>query len=146
MENLNISATNSSPEINFDTTTNILSIIGESYPENTTHFYKSVFEWVDEFIENLKTEEVVFNIQLIYFNSSSSKVLMDLFDILEEACEDGKNIIVNWIYDAENEASLEYGEEFAEDIELLVFNLVEKQTLREEKLNKDKKSGRNREL
>jgi hypothetical protein len=126
MENLNIAATKSSPEINFDTQTNILAIAGESYPENTTQFYESVFVWLNEYIENLASEEVVFNIELIYFNSSSSKVLMDLFDTLEEACEDDKNIVVNWIYDEDNDASLEYGEEFAEDMEALTFNLVEK--------------------
>jgi len=126
METLNIPAKKSSPEINFDAQTNILSLVGESYPENTTLFYEPIFTWLEEFIENLQTQEVVFNIELIYFNSSSSKVLMDLFDILEEASEDDKNIVVNWIYDEENEASLEYGEEFAEDMESLTFNLVEK--------------------
>ena len=126
MESLNIAATKSSPEINFDTTTNILSIVGESYPENTTQFYERIFKFLEVFIENIETEKVSFNIELIYFNSSSSKVLMDLFDILEDASEDGKNIVVNWIYDEDNEASLEYGEEFAEDMESLTFNLVEK--------------------
>ena len=126
MENLNIAATKSSPQIDFNAQSNILSIIGESYPENTALFYESVFKWLDEFIENLQTQEMIFNIELIYFNSSSSKVLMDLFDILEEASEDDKNIVVNWIYDEDNEASLEYGEEFAEDMESLTFNLVEK--------------------
>jgi len=126
VENLHIPATKSSPEINFDAQTNILAITGESYPENTTQFYESVFKWLDNYIETLQDQEVIFNIELIYFNSSSSKVLMDLFDILEEASEEDKNIIVNWIYDEENDASLEYGEEFAEDMESLSFNLVEK--------------------
>jgi len=126
MENLQIEATKSSPKIDFNAQTNILSIVGESYPENTTQFYEKIFQWIEEFLENIKTEEVTFNIELIYFNSSSSKVLMDLFDTLEEASEEDKNIVVNWIYDEENEASLEYGEEFAEDIESLTFNLVEK--------------------
>lgn len=126
MEKLNIPATKSSPEINFDAQTNILSITGESYPENTTQFYESMFKWLDKYIGNLQTQEVVLNIELIYFNSSSSKVLMDLFDTLEEASADNKNITVNWLYDEDNEASLEYGEEFAEDIESLTFNLVEK--------------------
>ena len=126
MENLQIVATKSSPKIDFNAQTNILTIEGESYPENTTQFYEKIFQWIEEFLENIKTEEVTFNIELIYFNSSSSKVLMDLFDTLEEASEEDKNIVVNWIYDEENEASLEYGEEFAEDIESLTFNLVEK--------------------
>ena len=126
MENLQIEAKKSSPEINFNAQTNILLIKGESYPENTVVFYEPVFQWLENYIESIEDEEVIFNIELIYFNSSSSKVLMDLFDTLEEACEDGKSIIVNWIYDEENEASQEYGEEFAEDMDALSFNLVEK--------------------
>ena len=63
---------------------------------------------------------------MYYFNSSTSKILMDIFDIFEEASESGKNIVVNWLYDSDNEAVQEYGEEFAEDFENLKFNLVEK--------------------
>lgn len=126
MENLKIKNTKSSPEINFNSETNILNIIGESYPENTTQFYEPVFTWLNEYMNSVKDQEVIINIELIYFNSSSSKVLMDLFDFLEDQSDEGKNIVVNWIYDEDNEASLEYGEEFAEDIECLKFNLVEK--------------------
>jgi len=126
MEQLQIEATKSSPKIDFNAQTNVLSIVGESYPENTTQFYEKVFQWLDDYLESLEDEEVNVNMELIYFNSSSSKVLMDIFDSLEEASEDGKNIVVNWIYDEDNDASLEYGEEFAEDIESLTFNLVEK--------------------
>lgn len=126
MENLNIIATKSSPEINFNAQSNILSIVGESYLENTTQFYADIFKWIEEYFSIIEGQNVVVNIELIYFNSSSSKVLMDLFDMLEEYSKNCKSIEVNWIYDAENDASLEYGEEFAEDIESLTFNLVEK--------------------
>jgi hypothetical protein len=126
MENLYIEATKSSPEIDFNQENNTLSIKGESYPENTSQFYEGVFEWLDEYLENIDEQEVTVNMELIYFNSSSSKVLMDIFDILEEASEDGKNVAVNWIYDEDNDAALEYGEEFAEDMESLTFNLIEK--------------------
>ena len=126
MQTLEIIATKSSPEINFNAQTNTLSIAGESYPENTAQFYEPVFEWLDEYLTELSDQQVTFNMELIYFNSSSSKALMDIFDILEEASDDGKNIVLNWIYDEENDAALEYGEEFAEDIETLTFNLVEK--------------------
>ena len=126
MENLHIEATKSTPTIDFDAQKAILNISGESYPENTTQFYAAVFEWLEKFFEEVDDQEVTINIELIYFNSSSSKVLMDLFDMLEELSEDGKKIVVNWIYDEDNDASLEYGEEFAEDIESLTFNLKEK--------------------
>ncbi len=126
MENLEITASKSSPEIKFDASSYTLSIVGESYPENTSQFYEPVYKWVDDCIDELDDQQMVLNIELIYFNSSSSKVLMDIFDTLEDASDDGKNIIVNWIYDEENDSALEYGEEFAEDMEALTFNLVEK--------------------
>ena len=126
MKNLYIEATKSSPEVDFKQENNTLSIKGESFPENTSQFYQPVIKWLEEFLEFDIDKEVVVNMELIYFNSSSSKILMDIFDTLEEASEDGKNIVVNWIYDEENDASLEYGEEFAEDMETLTFNLVEK--------------------
>lgn len=126
MENLYIEATKSSPEIDFNKDTNTLSLKGESYPENTAQFYEPVFKWLESYLEELEDAQVNVNMELIYFNSSSSKALMDIFDTLEEASEDGKNIVVNWIYDEDNDAALEYGEEFAEDMESLTFNLIEK--------------------
>ncbi len=126
MENLEITATKSSPEIMFDASNYTLSIVGESYPENTSLFYEPVCKWIDDCIDVLGDQKMVLNIELIYFNSSSSKVLMDIFDTLEDACDDGNDITVNWIYDEENDSALEYGEEFAEDMETLTFNLVEK--------------------
>jgi S-adenosylmethionine synthetase len=125
MEVFKIKPTKSTPEITLDHNTHIHTLKGESYPENSMEFYKGVFDWLDEYIETLDSEqEVIFNVELVYFNSSSSKVLMDMFDLFDDACENGKNILVNWIYEEDNEAILEYGEEFAEDYESLNFHFV----------------------
>ena len=64
------------------------------------------------------------DMELLYFNSSSSKALMNMFDYLESAAERGWRIVVNWIYQEENETSLECGEEFQEDCRAVEFNLV----------------------
>ena len=126
MKNLNITSTKYTPEINFDADSNILEIKGETYPENTAEFYAPVFTWLDEYIDQLKDDEVTLNLEITYFNSSSSKVLMDLFDRFEDAHRNGKNITLNWIYDKDNESVLEYGEEFQEDLENLTLNLIAK--------------------
>ncbi|MBF0464225.1 MAG: DUF1987 domain-containing protein [Nitrospirae bacterium] len=126
MQELAIDATKSTPRIFFDKDKKILEIKGESYPENTSEFYDPFFKWLYKHLEGLNEESFTVNIELIYFNSSSSKILMNLFDRLEENAEGGKNIAVNWIYDKKNESSLEYGEEFKEDLTTLKFNLVEK--------------------
>ncbi|MDM8564610.1 DUF1987 domain-containing protein [Candidatus Halobeggiatoa sp. HSG11] len=120
-------ATKYTPEIYFDANTNILGVKGESYPENITEFSSPLFSWLENYLESLGEKTFTINIELIYFNSSSSKMLLDLFDLLEEEVNDNdKNIVVNWIFDIENDAAQEYGEEFQEDLEILPFNLVEK--------------------
>jgi deoxyribodipyrimidine photolyase len=125
MKNLEISKTKTTPEILFNFSKNELSITGESFPENTSEFYAPVFEWLEEYLDTLSDQLVTVNIELVYFNSSSSKVLMDLFDMLEESVQNGKEISVNWRYDEDNEMAAEYGEDFMEDLEHLPFHLVE---------------------
>jgi len=126
MENLIIEATKYTPEICFDATRNLLEIRGETYPENTAEFYAPVFTWLEAYLDQLGDDMVTVNLEIHYFNSSSSKVLMDMFDKLEGACRGGRRITLNWIYERENESALEYGEEFQEDLEILKLNLVAK--------------------
>lgn len=126
MDNFFIEATKYTPEISFNVETNILEIKGETYPENTAEFYSPVFDWLEKYLNQLGDQKVTVNMEIIYFNSSSSKVLMDLFDRFEDSVRDGKDIEINWIYDKEDESALEYGEEFQEDLEVLKLNLLEK--------------------
>lgn len=126
MENLEIEGTNRSPDIRFDCENNILEIKGKSYPSNATDYYGPVFSWLKAYLEQLKGQQCIVNIELVYFNSSTSKILLEFFMILEGAFNNGKNVSVNWIYDEEDEDNLEYGEEFQEDLESLPFNLVVK--------------------
>ena len=128
MKNLHIATTKYTPEVNFDSETMVLEIRGESYPENTAEFYSPVFSWLNELLERVSLDNrITVNMEIIYFNSSSSKVLMDIFDLLEEKASHGVGIQINWIYDAENESALEYGEEFQEDLKKAVFHLQQKE-------------------
>ncbi len=125
MENLIIKETKYTPSIKLDVEKGLMELMGKSYPENTFEFYKPMLEWVEEYFENNDKRTVV-NMEIIYFNSSSSKLFFDFFDLLEDAHNSGKTIEVNWIYDEENESALEAGEDFKEDFENLKFNLKEK--------------------
>lgn len=126
MENLKIRGSKYIPDILFDYNNNVLQIKGRSYPENTAEFYSPVFSWLEKYLGQLDRQEVTVNVELTYFNSSSSKILMDFFDMLDEAACDGKNITLNWLFDEEDESMLDYGEEFMEDVRALKFNLVQK--------------------
>lgn len=124
MEALNIARTKSSPEIVFDPEKNVLSIRGESYPENAAAFYTQVFAWLEKYLLEPASGAGVVNVELTYFNSSSSKVFMNFFSRLDKASREGKAITVNWRYHPENESALECGQEFQEDMENLSFQLV----------------------
>jgi hypothetical protein len=125
MENLTIEATKSSPAIILNAETRIFNITGESYPENAAKFYKPVIEWISRFFDRQDSESVIVNITLHYFNSSSSKVLMDIFDILDQAHSAGTPVTVNWRCHEENDTAIECGEEFKEEIENIGFNIVQ---------------------
>jgi len=125
MEQLIIEATKSSPEIHFNPDDKHLNIKGESYPENTAAFYQPVLDWIQNFLQSDNNRDITVDIELLYFNSSSSKVLSDIFDQMEDAAKNESSITINWRYHCENDMSLEYGEEFQEDYEKLKFNLIE---------------------
>lgn len=124
MAALIIEATKSTPYIHLDDDKHLLAIRGESYPENAAGFYAPVFQWLDGYLASA-AKEIKMNIQIIYFNSSSSKVLLDIFDRLEEVAGRGVPVTINWLYHSENDMSLEYGEEFKEEMRQVAFNLIE---------------------
>lgn len=117
--------TKSTPWIHLDPEKHHLEIKGESYPENSANFYSPMLEWLESYLQQLKDETVRVEVELIYFNSSSSKVFMNFFDMLEDAAERGVNVAVNWWYHPDNDTALECGEEFQEDLEYVSFQLAE---------------------
>ncbi|HYD98843.1 MAG TPA: DUF1987 domain-containing protein [Alphaproteobacteria bacterium] len=125
MENLKIAAGERSPEIDFDFAARRLAIRGESYPEDVAAFYGPVQDALDSFLARLDGPLTV-EIELIYFNSSSAKALMNLFQALERAAARGPAVTLRWLYDAEDDTMKEFGEDFAEDFEKVRFELAER--------------------
>ena len=127
MENFYLKATENTPEISFKVENSTLDIKGTSYPENTFEFYQLVLDWLNNYFEEVDNSiTTVINFEIIYYNSSSSKVFLDIFDIFEVAHENDKKMEINWIYSAKNESAMETGEDFQEDFEELNIKLVEK--------------------
>lgn len=125
MENITYDATEYTPKILLDKTESKIEFIGKSYPENTFEFYAPVLEWLKVFLSEQR--EVKVTLELEYLNSSSLKSFFDIFDIFEESSLKYKSkIVVDWIYDEENDIALETGEDFQMDFEDLEINLVEK--------------------
>jgi hypothetical protein len=125
MENLEIRATERSPEVRFDAVARVLSLRGESYPEDASTLFGPIFAWLDRFLAGPPGQPVRVEFELIYFNSSSAKALMNIFLLLDKAAAAGTPVTVVWHYSADDETMKEFGEDFAEDLEHVAFNLVE---------------------
>lgn len=122
MENLFIAATATSPEIDFRFDENVLSLRGESYPENAAAFYAPVIERLNRWLKACENDAITVEVTLTYFNSSSTKMLFNVFDALERAASAGNEVQVNWYRDAEDETILEFGEELQTDFTSIKFN------------------------
>ena len=118
MEPIFIEGTPKTPTVNFDSQSGILEIKGRSIPENSIEFYKPLVEWLEEYGKNPKDLTQV-KIQLEYFNTSSSKCILDVFKKLEAIHKGNHEIIVNWYYEEDDEDMLEAGEDYESIIRVL---------------------------
>lgn len=122
MEDIKINAKERSPEVDFNFSTNTFSLSGESYPEDIPEFFGPIIEKLEQHLKAQKKAKIVFNFKLIYFNSSSARVLLGIFDLLDETAKNN-TVEVNWFYEDDDDNMEELGEEFGEDLENANFNL-----------------------
>ena len=123
MQSLSIPASIRTPAIDFDFGNNHLKLSGESYPEDVTEFYHSVFSALDTYLATLGPGSCRFDFELIYLNSSSAKAVMMLMDKLDAAAAKGATVDIYWFYDEKDDSMRELGEEFGEDLENAKFHL-----------------------
>jgi hypothetical protein len=121
MEPYTIPASPTSPEIDIRFDLGTLSIKGESYPENAALFYGPVIEKVRNWLAAGSHDEITVNVSLAYFNSSSTKMLFTLFEALNQAAMEGKQVRLNWYYDEDDDTILEFGQELQDDFGALDF-------------------------
>jgi len=95
----------------------IFEISGKSMPEDVVFFYQPVLEWMDAYKAD-PLEKTVFDFKLIYFNTASSKLILDLLMYLEEIQEKGNEVLVRWHSLKSDEDMHEAGEEYADMTDL----------------------------
>jgi hypothetical protein len=122
MEALTIKGTEDSPQVTLDLNANILELSGRSLPEDVNTFYEPVLSWIEEYSKS-PLPSTVFNFKLTYFNTASSKVILDILTQFEEMIEEGHQVLVRWHYPDEDEDMMEAGEEYADMVEV-PFELV----------------------
>jgi hypothetical protein len=123
MKNIEIEGSPKTPEIRFNSETGVIEIKGRSIPENSIEFYKPMIDWLEEYSTAPQSKTTV-NIQLEYFNTSSSKCILDVFKKLEVISKNGNEVIINWYYEEDDEDMLEAGEDY-QSIIRIPFKMIE---------------------
>ncbi|HQK36741.1 MAG: DUF1987 domain-containing protein [Bacteroidales bacterium] len=123
MEPLIIEGTPKTPSVRFDAQQGLVEIKGRSIPENSIEFYKPLVDWLEKYGENPAPLTQV-NVQLEYFNTSSSKCILDVFKKLEAIFKAKHDVVINWYYEEDDEDMLEAGEDY-ESIIRVPFKMVE---------------------
>jgi len=124
MDSINIEGTSKTPTVVFNAESGKIEIKGRSIPENSIEFYKPLVDWLDSYAETAKGLTEV-NIQLEYFNTSSSKCILDVFKKLENVHKrESKEVIINWYYEEDDEDMLEAGEDY-QSILKIPFKMIE---------------------
>ncbi len=123
MESIKIERTRKTPDVIFNSETGKIQIEGKSIPENSIEFYKPLVDWIDEYGNN-PVENTEVNIKLEYFNTSSSKCILDVFKKLETIYKDNNSVVINWYYEEDDEDMLEAGEDY-QSILKIPFKMIE---------------------
>jgi hypothetical protein len=125
METITIPGSPKTPTVDMNVESGIIEIKGRSIPENSIDFYRPVVEWLDKYAESPAPETKV-NIQLEYFNTSSSKCILDVFKKLEQVFKKNgdKGVVINWYYEEDDEDMLEAGEDY-QSILKIPFKMIE---------------------
>ncbi len=123
MENLMLEGSAKTPKVSFIAADGSLELKGRSIPENSIEFYKPLNSWIDEYGTSPKSITSV-DIKLEYFNTSSSKCILDLFKQLEKLNNGDTEVKINWYFEEDDEDMEEAGEDYQAIIDL-PFNMIE---------------------
>jgi len=117
MEVINITGTDDTPNVILDKENGKFEISGRSLPEDVNMFYEPILEWIDGYAE-APADKTEFHFKLEYFNTASSKVILDILLKFEEIVENDNAVVIKWHYHEEEEDMLEAGEEYADIVEI----------------------------
>ena len=112
MDDFNIEGTAETPEIELNCETGLLVIKGRSIPENSINFFGPLLEKLGEYIKN-PSDQTKVDFHLEYFNTSSSKCILDILRLLQKLHEEGNDVTIDWYHDEDDEEIEEIGQDYS---------------------------------
>jgi hypothetical protein len=125
MDNLIVKGNERSPSVDFRFDESRLALSGESYPEDAAAFFGPVVRALAEYCREDPARPVRLEVALTYFNTSTAKALMTMFQILDDHGRSGAEVRVTWAFQQDDEMMKEFGEDFSRDVTHVQFHLDE---------------------
>lgn len=113
METLFIPATKTTPQVDFNTSTNVFELKGRSIPADAMTFYQPLERWCDYYANNTTQTSIAVEVKLDHLNTGSVRALLSAFTKLLKARERGVKVQINWYHDVEDEDKMDKGEEIS---------------------------------
>ncbi|MDY0199680.1 MAG: DUF1987 domain-containing protein [Tenuifilaceae bacterium] len=129
MKSLSIKGTQETPDVTFDKESGVFSISGKSLPEDVKEFYYPIIDWVAEYAK-VPNQETNLKVKMDYFNTASSKMILEIFEKFKEILDKGFSVVVDWYYQDDDEDMQDAGEDYAEIVEV-PFNFISYQPVSE---------------
>jgi len=116
--------TNTLPKINYDEMAGTVKIEGRSISSDAEIYFNEFLPYFEDCIKR-NPMDLILNLDLEYFNTKTSKILMSFFNIAKTVENKGFTVKVNWYYEEGDEDMQDAGDDY-ESLTKLDFNIIQK--------------------
>jgi len=124
MSEYHIEKTMNTPEVEFSAEKGYLRIEGRAIPEDPGEFFEAIIDYLTNYYDDSPKELTTIEIKLEYINSGSSKFMLEILRIIKQNYDKGKDCIVNWYYEEDDESIQELGEHYQNTVQV-PFKLID---------------------
>lgn len=111
MDSIKLRETEDTPNVILDSDRGLVYFIGKCFPEDADDFFLPLLRWVRDYSDKKELKEVMF--KLDYFNTASSKKILELFLLLQQLMQKGQRFNVVWYYREDDDDIRDSGRKFS---------------------------------
>lgn len=116
-EEIDIASDVDTPHVKLNKAEGVFEITGVSYPEDVRIFYGPILYWLSNYAQS-PNPETRFVFRMEYFNTATSKILLDVMVELEKMHEAGEKVVIEWHYEDGDDDMQESGQDYADIIKV----------------------------
>ena len=104
------------PYVNFNNSKGKFEMGGIAIPENVYDVFNPIKEWLNTY-STIQNESPEFEFYFEYLNTSATKMVFDIFSIIDQMTTGASTAKIKWYYNRGDVEMLELGEEMLDEID-----------------------------